>query len=102
MREQLERERRILDHDWSHYTMSNVVFRPRHMTEDDLRTGQSYVYRRFYSLPSIVGRCLTVRGKLLTRLVVNLSYRGVGRGTGIARGAPAQRLPKRAPARDTA
>jgi radical SAM superfamily enzyme YgiQ (UPF0313 family) len=100
MREQLEREGRVVDNDWSHYTMSNVVFRPRHMTEDDLRTGQSYVYRRFYSLPSIAGRCLTTRGKLLTRLVVNLSYRGVGRGTGIARHAPAQRHPKQAPVRE--
>ena len=32
MREQLEREGRILDNDWSHYTMSNVVFQPKHMT----------------------------------------------------------------------
>jgi hypothetical protein len=102
MREQLERERRILDHGWSHYTLSHVVFPPQRMSDMELHRGHRYVYRRFYSLPSIVGRCLTVRGKLLTRLVVNLSYRGVGRGTGIARGAPAQRLPKRAPARDTA
>lgn len=95
MREQLERDGRIVDNDWSHYTMSNVVFRPRHMTESELRSGQRYVYGRFYSIPSILKRCLTTRGKLLTRLVVNFSYRGVGRGTGIAWGTPAQEYPKR-------
>jgi radical SAM superfamily enzyme YgiQ (UPF0313 family) len=100
MRAQLEREGRIVDNDWSHYTMSNVVFRPRHMTELQLRQGQNYVYGRFYSIPSIIRRSLTLRGKLVTRLLVNLSYRGVGRGTGIARGTPAQEYPKRSPARE--
>jgi radical SAM superfamily enzyme YgiQ (UPF0313 family) len=98
IRQQLEEEGRILDHDWSHYTMSHVVFRPRHMTDLELRRGQNYAYGRFYSIPSILKRCLTVRGKLLTRLLVNLSYRGVGRGTGIARGTPAQEPPRPLPA----
>jgi len=94
MRQQLEREGRIVDNDWCHYTMSNVVFRPRHMTELELRQGQSYAYGRFYSIPSILRRSFTVRGKLLTRLLVNLSYRGIGRGKGLCDGLPAQRLPK--------
>ena len=94
MRQQLESEGRIMDHDWSHYTMSNVVFRPRHMTSLELRQGQSYVYGRFYSIPSILKRSLTVRGKILTRLLVNLSYRRIGRGKGLCDGLPAQRLPK--------
>jgi radical SAM superfamily enzyme YgiQ (UPF0313 family) len=83
MRDQLEREGRILDQDWTHYTMSNVVFRPRHMTDLELRAGQNYVYGRFYSLPSILKRSLTGRGKLLNRLLVNLSYRGIHRGKGM-------------------
>jgi radical SAM superfamily enzyme YgiQ (UPF0313 family) len=94
MRQQLESEGRIMDHDWSHYTMSNVVFRPRHMTSLELRQGQSYVYGRFYSIPSILKRSLTVRGKILTRLLVNLSYRRIGRGKGICRGLPAQHRAK--------
>ena len=94
MRQQLEREGRIVDHDWSHYTMSNVVFRPRHMTELELRQGQSYAYGRFYSIPSILKRSLTLRRKMLTRLLVNVSYRGISRGKGICDGLPAQRLPK--------
>ncbi len=76
MREQLEAEGRILDDDWSHYTMSNVVFRPLHMTPEELHEGQRYVYDRFYSIPSIFTRSWTTRGSVLTRLLVNLSYRG--------------------------
>jgi len=94
MRQQLEREGRIVDRDWSHYTMSNVVFRPQHMTDLELRQGQRYAYGRFYSIPSILKRCFTVRGKLLSRLLVNLSYRGINRGKGLCEGLPAQRLPK--------
>jgi len=100
IREQLEQEGRLLDKDWSHYTMSSVVFRPRHMTDLELQRGQRYVYGRFYSLPSILKRCCTTRGKFLTRLLVNLSYRGIGRGKGIARGTPAQHRPRRVAASD--
>jgi radical SAM superfamily enzyme YgiQ (UPF0313 family) len=92
--QQLVREGRIVDHDWSHYTMSNVVFRPRHMTDLELRQGQSYAYRRFYSLPSILTRSLALRRRLLTRLLVNLSYRRINRGKGLCHGLPAQRLPR--------
>ncbi len=92
-REQLEQEGRILEHDWSRYTMSNVVFRPLQMTDLELRRGQRYAYRRFYSFPSILKRCLTTRGKLGTRLLVNISYRGIHRGKGLC-----DSLASRAPA----
>jgi len=94
MRQQLEREGRILDHDWSHYTMSNVVFQPRHMTDLELRQGQRYAYGRFYSIPSILKRSFTVRRKFVGRLLVNFSYRGINRGKGLHDRLPAQRLPK--------
>lgn len=81
--QQLEREGRMADHDWSHYTMSNVVFQPRHMTALQLRQGQKSSYRSFYSIPSILRRSLTVRGKVVPRLLVNLSYRRIHRGKGI-------------------
>ena len=94
MREQFEREERIVDHDWSHYTMSNVVFRPQHMTDLELRAGQKYVYGRFYSIPSILKRSFIVRRKLLARLLVNFSYRGIHRGNGMHHRLPAQHRSK--------
>jgi radical SAM superfamily enzyme YgiQ (UPF0313 family) len=90
MRQQLEDEDRILGHDWSHYTMSNVVFRPRQMTDLELREGQKYAYGRFYSIPSILRRSFTVRRKFLGRILVNLSYRGIHRGKGMHDRLPAQ------------
>jgi radical SAM superfamily enzyme YgiQ (UPF0313 family) len=101
MRQQLEGENRILDHGWSHYTMSNVVFRPRHMTDLELRAGQKYVYGRFYSIPSIFKRSLTVRRKFLGRLLVNFSYRGIHSGKGLHDHLPAQHRAKPARAGGT-
>lgn len=88
IRKQLESEGRILDNDWSHYTMSNVVFSPKQMTAQELQREQKNVYRRFYSYPSIIARCLTVRGNLPLKLLINLSYRNIGRKKRLARGLP--------------
>ncbi|MCE5239238.1 B12-binding domain-containing radical SAM protein [bacterium] len=85
---QLEAEGRIEDRDWSHYTMSNVVFRPQQMTSLQLRAGQVDTYRRFYSLPSIFQRALTGRGNLATRLLVNFSYRRLHAGKGLCKSLP--------------
>ena len=98
--EQFEREGRIADHDWSHYTMSSVVFRPQHMTALELEQGQKHAYRRFYSIPSIVKRAMTVRGKFIPRLLVNFSYRRIHRGKGICKGLPTHHRMKRSPAND--
>ena len=101
MRRQLEGENRILDHDWSYYTMSNVVFRPRHMTDLELRAGQKNTYGRVYTIPSILKRSFTVRRKLLARLLVNFSYRGIHRGKGMHDRLPAQQRGKPASAGST-
>jgi len=91
VRRQLEQEGRITDHDWSHYTMSNVVFRPKYMTAQELQEGQKATYRNFYSVQSIVKRAFTLRGKLILRLMVNVSYRLIGRGKGLCMGLPKHR-----------
>ncbi|NIR03509.1 MAG: hypothetical protein GTN78_25485, partial [Gemmatimonadales bacterium] len=88
---ELEQEGRITDRNWSHYTMSNVAFTPRHMTAQELREGQQLAYRRFYSIPSILKRTLTVRGKFLPRLLVNVSYRHICRGKALCKGLPRHR-----------
>jgi radical SAM superfamily enzyme YgiQ (UPF0313 family) len=86
--QQLEQEGRIEDHDWSHYTMSNVVFRPRQMSAERLRVGQRATYGRFYSLPSIFARSITGRGRLVTRLLANFSYRRHQVGKSMCKGLP--------------
>lgn len=91
IRRQMEDEGRIADYDWSRYTMSNVVFRPKNMTAEELQTGQKATYRSFYSIQSILTRALTLRGKIALRLVVNMGYRFIGRGRSLCRGIPRHR-----------
>lgn len=88
IREQLAQEGRLLDNPWSHYTMSKVVFKPRNMTAEELYQGRRRTYLAFYSLPSILARCLTLRGKIPLKLLVNLSYRAICRKKRLARGLP--------------
>ncbi len=85
---QLEQEDRIINHDWSQYTMSNPVFRPKHMTPKELEEGQKTTYRSFYSVQSIMKRAFTMRRRIILRLLVNISYRLIGRGKGLCKGLP--------------
>lgn len=75
MRKQLDREDRILSNDWGLYTMGNVVYQPKHMTSKELAEGRARVLRRFYSIPSIIGRNATTRRRLGYRLAANILYR---------------------------
>ena len=46
---QMEAEGRILHRDWSLYDTANVVFRPKHMTPEQLAEGYAYCYERTFS-----------------------------------------------------
>jgi radical SAM superfamily enzyme YgiQ (UPF0313 family) len=50
---QMEREGRLLHRDWSRYDTAHVVFRPRHMTSEQLFEGYDWCYRRLFSHASI-------------------------------------------------
>jgi len=50
---QMERDGRLLHKDWSLYDTANVVFRPRHMTPEQLAAGYAWCYRRLFSHASI-------------------------------------------------
>ncbi len=50
---QMEAEGRLLHRDWSLYDTSHAVFRPRHMTPDELEAGYAWTYRRLFSHASI-------------------------------------------------
>jgi len=52
----LKKAERIVSFDWSKYDQSNVVFRPIHMTGDELRLGQEFAYETFYASSSIARR----------------------------------------------
>jgi radical SAM superfamily enzyme YgiQ (UPF0313 family) len=50
---QMEREGRLLHTDWSRYDTAHVVFRPKHLTPEQLAEGYAWCYRRLFSHRSI-------------------------------------------------
>jgi radical SAM superfamily enzyme YgiQ (UPF0313 family) len=76
---QLKSEGRITDMDWSHYNTSNVVFKPKHMTAEQLREGYLKIYKDFYSLKNILKRLPTEKKRRRAYLLFNLGYRKYGK-----------------------
>jgi radical SAM superfamily enzyme YgiQ (UPF0313 family) len=50
---QMEAERRILHRDWTLYDTGHAVFRPKHMTPEELEHGYAWIYQRLFSHASI-------------------------------------------------
>jgi radical SAM superfamily enzyme YgiQ (UPF0313 family) len=50
---QMEAEGRLLHRDWSRYDTGHVVFRPKHITAEQLADGYAWCYRRLFSHASI-------------------------------------------------
>jgi radical SAM superfamily enzyme YgiQ (UPF0313 family) len=50
---QMAAEGRLLHRDWSRYDTAHAVFRPRHMSAEELEAGYAWIYRRLFSHASI-------------------------------------------------
>ncbi len=50
---QIEAAGRLLHRDWSRYDTAHAVFRPKHMTPEELEQGYAWIYRRLFSHASI-------------------------------------------------
>ncbi|MDB5293313.1 MAG: hpnP 2 [Phycisphaerales bacterium] len=50
---QMESEGRLLHRNWDLYDTGHVVFRPKHMTPEELAEGYAWCYRRLFSHASI-------------------------------------------------
>jgi radical SAM superfamily enzyme YgiQ (UPF0313 family) len=51
--QQMESAGRLLHRDWSLYDTAHAVFRPKHMTPEELEEGYGWIYRRLFSHASI-------------------------------------------------
>ena len=49
----MEMEGRLLTRDWSLYDTAHAVFRPRHMSPEELEEGYGWLYERLFSHTSI-------------------------------------------------
>ncbi len=50
---QMEADGRILHRDWTLYDTGHAVFRPKHMTPEELEHGYAWIYQRLFSHASI-------------------------------------------------
>jgi radical SAM superfamily enzyme YgiQ (UPF0313 family) len=50
---QMEAEGRLLHRDWALYDTAHAVFRPRHMSPEELEQGYAWIYQRLFSRASI-------------------------------------------------
>ena len=51
-----EKEGRILTRDWERYNQVDVVFKPKHMSEQELHDGARKLAKEFYSIPRVIKR----------------------------------------------
>jgi len=77
----LKQEGRIIDHDYTHYNTSRVVFKPKNMTEKELLDGYLHIYHEFYSLKNIYRRMPRNRANRIPFTLFNLGYRKFGKIT---------------------
>ena len=72
---QLEAEGRLLHRDWELYDTAHVVFKPKHLTPDELLLGYDWLYRRLFSHASIWARRPETRSDLWTYLAGAYLYK---------------------------
>ena len=76
-------ENRIIDFRPNKYNTSNVVFRPKRMTVEELKKGYLWIYKEFYSIKNILKRRPTNKSLRKPYFLFNFGYRKYGRITSI-------------------
>jgi radical SAM superfamily enzyme YgiQ (UPF0313 family) len=71
----LAQQGRILHRNWNLYDTAHVVFRPRHMTADELAQGYEWLYQRLFSATSIWQRRPTDARAVLPYLAMSVLYK---------------------------
>jgi radical SAM superfamily enzyme YgiQ (UPF0313 family) len=72
---QFEAEGRLLHRNWSLYDTAHVVFRPRHLTPEELMEGYAWCYERLCSHASIWRRRPVSRSAVLPYLAMSYLYK---------------------------
>ena len=77
----LEKENRIITHDWRKYDQNYAVFQPKNMTPQRLEEIYRNVWERTYSIPSILRRVNKSKNNFFNKLFLlgtNLGFKYVG------------------------
>ncbi len=73
--EKMKHEDRLLTLDWSKYDRYHIVFRPKHININKFYMLTDDVYRKTYSLTSILRRIPNAVNNIPYYFAINLSYR---------------------------
>ena len=71
--EEMDRQGRIHDRDWSHYDTGHSVIHPQGMTSEELQNGWYWAVRETYKLPNILRRIVRFDTGWKVRLSTNYS-----------------------------
>lgn len=77
-----EMQGRLFDRNWAHYDYRHVVFKPKHMTPEELQAGADWTIKQFYSPKNIFMRSfrwLSMKQgwkHFLYPFILNLAYLG--------------------------
>src|ERR1035441_2891633 len=72
---QMETEGRLLHRDWALYDTAHAVFRPKHMSPEDLEQGYAWMYRPLFSHASIWQRRPADRRAVAPYLAMSYLYK---------------------------
>lgn len=73
------KENRITDFNLKKYNTSNVVFKPKKMTTEELRNGYMWLYKELYKHRNILKRIPTYGKNFLPYFLFNYCYRKYGK-----------------------
>ena len=75
--EELDGQERIIEKDWAMYDVEHVVYKPKHMTKEELEDGIHWAWKEAYSLKSIFKRLdfTKIRTIKMIYLFLNIGYR---------------------------
>jgi len=83
--DKVREENRIIETDWSKYLGYNVVFQPKRMSVETLRSGCIWAWKQFYSSKSIFKRFLSLRNFTSWVNPIAYSLLNIGTKRGISR-----------------
>lgn len=76
---QMLKDGRIIDHTAENYNTSNVVFKPKNMTPEELKAGYLWMYRQFYTHKNIYRRIPDRKENHIPFFLFNYAYRKYGK-----------------------
>ena len=79
--DKMEKEGRIIERDWSKYTIGEVVFQPKLLTVEELQEGYYWARKHVSSFNSIYKRTFHLRKSSLLYIPINFLMRKASRAT---------------------